>query len=239
MSFLGLNAPKFVYRRGESGRTFTADAGTDQITPNTIPTNFKNGDIVFLSTTDTLPAPLTINTIYYIVETSGNTHNLAETKGGSAINITDTGTGTHTMSREYTVLLDYAFNYNNNVVSDSGEQKSDLDARRMFNHKGQNLDFGVDINIFKYTNPESKYREIHAFLRRSVSLYLHKDGNYMKDINGNEVLFTLTDLLLFYLDSDREKDVVRLMFKSEFPVDFAGAGLSTISYQASELYLEG
>ncbi len=73
---------------------FTADAGTDIVTAYDHP--FADGDQIQLSTTDgDLPGGLATDTPYFVRDTSGNTFKLSATSGGSAIDITDTGTGTH------------------------------------------------------------------------------------------------------------------------------------------------
>jgi hypothetical protein len=77
--------------------TFTA-ATTDIITANAH--GLSNGDRVELTTTTTLPAGLSLNTIYYVMVLTANTFKLSidsNTDGnGTPVNITDTGTGTHT-----------------------------------------------------------------------------------------------------------------------------------------------
>ena len=88
------------------GDTFTADASTDIITMTSttnIPSNILTGTRVRLTTTTTLPAGLSLATDYYVIKVSDSTFKLATSYAnaiaGTAINITDAGTGTHTMSR--------------------------------------------------------------------------------------------------------------------------------------------
>lgn len=88
------------------GDTFTADAGTDIITMTStanIPSNILTGTRVRLTTTTTLPAGLSLATDYYVIKVTDSTFKLASSYenaiAGTAINITDAGTGTHTMSR--------------------------------------------------------------------------------------------------------------------------------------------
>jgi len=59
---------------------------------------FAEDDRVRLTTTNTLPAGLGLVLHYYVVNASQNTFQLSLTLGGAAVNITDTGTGTHTAS---------------------------------------------------------------------------------------------------------------------------------------------
>lgn len=55
-----------------------------------------NNQALYLTTTGTLPAPLQPNTIYYVTAATTNTYELSATYGGSAINTTSAGSGTHT-----------------------------------------------------------------------------------------------------------------------------------------------
>ena len=85
--------------------TFTADAGTDVCTFTStanFPSNLLTGTRVRLTTTTTLPAGLALATDYYVIRVSDSTCKLATSYAnavaGTAINITDAGTGTHTMT---------------------------------------------------------------------------------------------------------------------------------------------
>mgnify|MGYP000361402711 CR=1 FL=1 len=85
--------------------TFTADAGTDVCTWSStanIPSNILTGTRVQLTTTTTLPAGLSTATNYYVIKVSDTTFKLATSYAnavaGTAINITDAGTGTHTVT---------------------------------------------------------------------------------------------------------------------------------------------
>lgn len=85
--------------------TFTADASTDVCTWTStanIPSNILTGTRVRLTTTTTLPGGLATATDYYVIKVSDTTFKLATTYAnavaGTAINITDAGTGTHTVT---------------------------------------------------------------------------------------------------------------------------------------------
>lgn len=85
--------------------TFTADAGTDICTYTStanFPSNILTGTRVRLTTTTTLPAGLALATDYYVIKVTDSTFKLATSYAnavaGTAINITDAGTGTHTIS---------------------------------------------------------------------------------------------------------------------------------------------
>lgn len=85
--------------------TFTADAGSDLCTWTStanIPSNILTGTRVRLTTTTTLPGGLATATDYYVIKMSDTTFKLAtsynNSVAGTAINITDAGTGTHTVT---------------------------------------------------------------------------------------------------------------------------------------------
>lgn len=85
--------------------TFTADASTDVCTYTSsasVPSNILTGTRVRLTTTTTLPAGLATATDYYVIRVSDTTFKLATSHAnaiaGTAINITDAGTGTHTIT---------------------------------------------------------------------------------------------------------------------------------------------
>lgn len=55
----------------------------------------SDGNKIMFSTTDTLPAELNAYTTYYVVGKTENNFQVSLTLGGSAVAITDNGTGTH------------------------------------------------------------------------------------------------------------------------------------------------
>jgi len=71
------------------------DTGTETITITSH--GLTTDDAVSFTTTTTLPAPLTAGTVYWVIGAAANTFQLSLTKGGSALNLTSTGSGTHTV----------------------------------------------------------------------------------------------------------------------------------------------
>lgn len=80
---------------------WTAVAGTDVCTNVTVGLTMLNGTRVRLGSSGTLPAPLANNVDYWTIFQSATTYKLATTYAnalaGTAIDITDAGTGTHTL----------------------------------------------------------------------------------------------------------------------------------------------
>lgn len=79
---------------------FTANASTDTITQ--VAHGYSNGWVLWLSSTTTLPAGLSSGIEYFVVNKTTDTYQLSLTSGGAAIDITSTGTGTHTAGIEPT-----------------------------------------------------------------------------------------------------------------------------------------
>ncbi len=75
------------------GQVFYADDAADTL--NSRFHGLSNGQQLQLVTNDTLPAGLSPNTTYWVRDVAAHSFKLAATFGGSAIDITDAGTGTH------------------------------------------------------------------------------------------------------------------------------------------------
>jgi len=80
---------------GSNSKNFTA-ATNDKITCNNH--GLADGSVVRVSSTGTLPAPLSASTSYYVIHLTANTFYLSTTLGGTRVNITSTGSGTHTFT---------------------------------------------------------------------------------------------------------------------------------------------
>lgn len=85
----------FLWDGGTRTNTaFTADPGTDFIT--SAAHGLSDGDAIVLTNSGGgLPAGLSANTFYYVRDKTTDTFKVATTIGGSAIDITTAGTGTH------------------------------------------------------------------------------------------------------------------------------------------------
>lgn len=77
----------------KQAQAFTA-AVTNIITSNAH--GLSVGDCLQFTTSTTLPAGLSLLTNYYVISKTTNTFKVSATPGGTEVDITDTGTGTHT-----------------------------------------------------------------------------------------------------------------------------------------------
>lgn len=74
--------------------TFTADATDNELTATAH--GLTDGTPLTVGSSTTLPAGLSADTAYYVVNATDDTFQLAESLGGTAVDLTDAGTGTHT-----------------------------------------------------------------------------------------------------------------------------------------------
>lgn len=78
---------------GTNGGTVFTAATSDVCTSTAH--GLSNGDVLLLTTSNTLPAGLSLATPYYVIDRTDDTFKLSASSGGSAVDITDTGTGVH------------------------------------------------------------------------------------------------------------------------------------------------
>lgn len=79
------------------GVGFTADPTNETLTTSN-PHGLVDDDMVRLETTNTLPAGLMLGVQYFVVNATPNTLQLSATQGGMPIDITDMGTGAHSLA---------------------------------------------------------------------------------------------------------------------------------------------
>lgn len=81
--------------RGTALGPFTVNTTTEELT--VAGHGRSNGERVHVASTTTLPDPLTANTKYFVINATTDTLQLSTTAGGSAVNITTSGSGTHSI----------------------------------------------------------------------------------------------------------------------------------------------
>lgn len=124
--------------------TFTVNASTDVVT--LAGHGLSEGTRIRVASGTTLPAGLSAATDYFVRDVTPNTFKLSATAGGSAVDITNTGTGTHTASR-YEKLN--AFFFAANAILIAVRQLSDnIDNARK-------LGIPVPIMVEKRTDPDT------------------------------------------------------------------------------------
>lgn len=203
---LATSAIRTLLGRGDpgDGTTFTADAGTDLLTLTTI-AEVSDGDRVLLTTTDTLPDPLATGTEYYVRDLSGSTIKLATSAGGTAIDLTDAGTGTHTITRQP-------------ATSDDVAKVEDLEFEFIYRRDPDESDWRPSANVVAATlhnsvfdglegSPNSAVFGAGSFLSGTGTL---SDTNSTAAVSWGETLSSTPDLSQLILTiefTDRKTDV--------------------------------
>jgi hypothetical protein len=93
------------YQRRNPRPTIAVDVNVTSNVFSATGHSYQNGDVVTLSTTGTLPAPLVSTRDYWIVDRAANSFKLSETPNGAAIDITTTGSNS-TLRTQLFVRLD-------------------------------------------------------------------------------------------------------------------------------------
>lgn len=105
----GITSGTFEYG-GNGIDVDSIDDSTDTITATSH--GISNDQTVVLVTADgTMPTPIVSQTPYYVINKTDDTLQLSLTQGGSAINLTDAGTGTFELK-----IADRAFNFANQTI---------------------------------------------------------------------------------------------------------------------------
>lgn len=159
-------------------QTFTADASTDICTAGggTLP---STGVAVVLTTTGTLPAGLSLATTYFIIKLSSTTFKLATTianaNASTAINITDAGSGTHTMAtRDPGTIRHYVRDPNTGTVfcQDSNGRVwynvNSAAGARLLNGNTLTSSAGNGLAIFRVSDGSATY--LFAFRNASIDV---------------------------------------------------------------------
>lgn len=153
---------------------FTADAGSDQLTITDH--DFADEQKVRVSSDDTLPAGLAADTDYYVIYVDHNTIQLSATRGGSAIDITDAGTGTHTIAVELN-----SYTRSSNYTGLIGLAVRNTDGETYYEYRNRAFRFGLlstgDKKITVGTGDgSSSGREILHNGAYEIDMVLYKTG---------------------------------------------------------------
>ena len=94
-----------IVDNAEEFYTFTVDASSEVITTSAAHGLVNDDTVTVTTSVSDLPAGLAVDTTYYVLTTpASNTLTVSEAKDGSVVNITDTGSGTHTLHVEHVAI---------------------------------------------------------------------------------------------------------------------------------------
>ena len=121
--------------------TCTFDTSTDFVTQNGH--GLGNNTPIQFTTTGTLPTGITASTMYFAVSVTENTFKVATTPNGTAIDLTGTPSGVHTL-RRYTGILD---SFTGVTVNSGTVAVGDRIYSRISSTLNSSMNFGADYTI--------------------------------------------------------------------------------------------
>ena len=128
--------------------------------------------------------------------------------------------GSTSASLEYSVLTPEW------VISDYVEQTSVMNGNRNYIGLGDYSKFKVDVYLYKYSSPKTKFNEIYRYIHKDVIFYPHIDGNTLFSPVGATQSCHITDMKLSYIDNLYYRDLLTITFESKGYVDIASSSLA-------------
>ena len=127
---------------------FTANATTDTITATAH--GLPNGAVVNFLSNGSLPGGITAypNEFYYVINQTTNTFQISLTSGGSAVDITSTGSGTHLWFNDTNILdINHGFGYYAPcLVAYNGSSTIGTESSFLMSQNGAPLDIQIHEN---------------------------------------------------------------------------------------------
>jgi hypothetical protein len=145
-------------RLNQNFETSDVDSGTDTLTITSH--GLSNGNVVFFSSTDTLPTNISSSTPYYVIGATTNTIQISTSFGGSAVDIASTGSGIHTIDCG-SISVDRVSTISGTVLFDTSTKMDIIRAKSPFRSFKYDItpryvDTANNIVAFSYDNVPSK-----------------------------------------------------------------------------------
>jgi len=176
----------------------TISIGTPGVVTMPVGYSITNGTGITLTTTGALPGGLAVGTVYFVVNSTGNTFNLAATVGGAAITTTTgSASGTYFVSQrgiDLTLLsdADCPIFQNSLIVSD---------ASRFLLVFGTN-DYGgtvLDPMLIRWSDQENPFVWAPSITNQAGSIRLSHGSEIITVIQSRQEIVVLTDQAVYSL----------------------------------------
>ena len=169
-SLLDFSATRLYKTTTSSKGNFTVDVDDDLIVDSTH--GIVVGDIVTFTTTDTLPAGLTVGVLYSVIQRPDADNFIVSTDGFTPINITNTGTGTHSYSYYNTNVTIENFVVNQDQAIEEGFfHTSVLTGHKEWITKGYHWYLEIKTQLFKESTLATRrtnFDTLHGYLYTDV-----------------------------------------------------------------------
>jgi hypothetical protein len=175
--------------------TFTVDTPTNVLTINsTLGKKLNTFDMVDLTTTGILPSPLLVNPIYYVIKLSDTNIQLAtniiNAQNNNVIDLTDLGTGTHTirLSNDTDIIKETTEIFLTGSLGTGIVNLSTMEVKFKIN---ASLDpIGKKILLVHFTNTFKACRDLEAKETLFINLFA---GYLMRAIGTNKALLKISN----------------------------------------------
>ena len=160
--------------------------------------SLSNGTPIRLATTGALPTNLLVGELYYVVNSSGTTFNLATTAGGSAITTTGTQSGVHTILINGALLSSYA-DASNVPLEQNYILVSDIN-RFVFAFGANDVASATfDPMLVRWSDQEDPFNWTPAATNQAGSLRLSRGSEIITATQSRQEILVWTDAALYSL----------------------------------------
>jgi len=180
---------------GHTSPIFTVTIASPGVVSTTV-TSLVDDTAVILNTTGLLPTGLLPGTVYYVVNSTGTTFELAATPGGTPINTSGTQSGTHTLSPRGINLVDLAgasgvpTKQNYILVSDI--------SRFVFCFGCTDIGSStIDPMLVRWSNQEDAVEWTPAATNQAGSLRLSRGSEIVTALQARQEILVWTDSALY------------------------------------------
>jgi hypothetical protein len=110
------------------------------------------------------------------------------------------------------ISLDYSNITPEWILSDENDYKSVITGHKSFITLGDYSNFNVQVNLWKYSSPSTKFRELYSYIHSNVYFWPHNDGMAISGSTNLPVEFHITEIKHSYLENYTFKDVLNINF---------------------------
>lgn len=124
------------------------------------------------------------------------------------------------LSDNITILLNHIVVTKDEPEEDLVIHQSIFTGHREFVIKGKYWIYECKVHLYKYTTladsftPIEKYQLLKDYEGQLFRFYRHREADYLKDVNGDEVQMVLQSITESYYKTTDYKDLLLLKFKS-------------------------
>ncbi len=120
---------------------------------------------------------------------------------------------------EVEVLLNHIVLLRSEPETEYVDLQSEIDGFRDSTLRARHWIVEMKVYLYKYADPAQKFADIMAHMGKSVSLWLHRDGDPFLQADGTtDARFTLREVTPIYIETVQYRDGAILLFRSVDPV---------------------